>query len=211
VTSRPEKEHVIPAGFYPPSKAGSRVPRLTIPACSNCNGSWQDDEVHFRLVAVAAGEEPNAVRQEIWTSKVRSSFEQPDGRRRASDVVALMRPVEIGGETRYKIYPAEDPRCLRVARKIVRGLSYHHRLRWPVADREVWADVLRFPIPSELLDELALEHRELDVFQYRYTMETGHPLIESAWHLTFFERLTFIALVVAAGTDPAEVTRQPPS
>jgi hypothetical protein len=201
------KEHVIARGLYGPGKARSRVQRLRIPACSGCGHSWDDDEAHFRLVTVLAGEAVNAPRRELWKGKIASSLRQVDAHRRARDVAQHMRPVQLDGRTRYLIYPGDDPRCRRVVRKIVRGLSYHHDLRWPVDDRAIWTDVLRFHIPPELLEPLPLHHREPDIFQYRYTTETGDPRIESIWHLVFFEQLPFVAAVVAAGHKLTDVLR----
>jgi hypothetical protein len=63
--------------------------------------------------------------------KATRSLREVDGRRRVLDALALMRPVQLEGKTRHMIYPGDDERCLRVVRKVVRGLSYAHRLRWP--------------------------------------------------------------------------------
>src|SRR6185369_2011463 len=77
------RDHVFPASLYPPSKARSRVQRLTVPTCEDCNKSFSDDEAHFRNVIAIAGE-PNPAVHEIWAAVMRS-FYQPDGRRRLED------------------------------------------------------------------------------------------------------------------------------
>ena len=42
-----ESEHVFPDCLYPASKSNSKVQRLTVPACQDCNRSWSNDEEHF--------------------------------------------------------------------------------------------------------------------------------------------------------------------
>ncbi len=49
-----EREHVFPRCCYPASRGSSKVQRLTVPACRACNGSWSDDEAHFRSIMVIA-------------------------------------------------------------------------------------------------------------------------------------------------------------
>lgn len=77
-----DKEHVFPRNLYPQSKNNSTVQRLTIPSCNICNSGWSDDEVHFRNILSLSGE-PNNPRNELWHSKVKSSFKKSDGLRRA--------------------------------------------------------------------------------------------------------------------------------
>lgn len=192
----PDKEHVFPACLYPKSKQGSTIQRMTVPACKDCNYSWQDDEVHFRSVLLVSGD-PNSPVLENWET-VRRSWEQPDGRRRVSDLAAQLVAVETSEGLRHMIYPAKDPRVMRVIRKIARGLCFHHQLDAPVPDSRVWADVQRFQVPPALLDEMKTEHREADIVQYRYAMLSDGDL-QSLWLLKFFERTHFIAIVSRAG------------
>lgn len=83
---------------------------------------------------------------------------------------------------------------MRVVRKIVRGLCYHHHVMSPVADHQIWADVLKYTIPQQFLDEMEQHHREADIVEYSFQV-LNEPEINSAWLLTFFERRTFIAIV----------------
>ena len=194
VSPATDKEHVFPRNLYPESKATSRVQRLTIPACSTCNGSWSDDEAHFRNTLALAGE-PNAPRGELWDGPIgRSLFEQPDGVRRIRDLIGRLRPVEIDGRQRYKIYPGEDPRVVRVMKKIVRGLSHHHGIESAVPESRVWVDIQRYPIQEDFLSEMSYRDREADIAQYRYAV-VGEYDIQSAWLVTFFEKVTFLGIV----------------
>lgn len=188
-----EKEHVFPRCLYPPSKGRSKVQRLTIPACRDCNKGWADDEAHFRNMLVLAGE-PNAVRRELWETTTLRSFEEIDGPRRVSDLIARMKSVKMTDGEGYMIFPGEDERVMRVVRKIIRGLCHYHNVMSPVSDQRVWADVLKYVVPQEFLEQMNYHHREQDIVEYRYQVlnEGG---INSVWLIAFFERVTFIGLV----------------
>jgi NMD protein affecting ribosome stability and mRNA decay len=91
------KDHVIPSCFYPPSRATSRVQRITVRACRQCNTGWADDEAHTKHVMLLAGQS-NAVIQELWPSAFRAMTVAPDGQRRLSDLLAQFVPMTIDGE-----------------------------------------------------------------------------------------------------------------
>lgn len=189
------KDHVIPHELYPPSKLDSRVQRLTVPACENCNHGWSNDEPHFRTLLTLAGE-PNAAVRELWDGVVNRSLREKDGPRRLEDVWNRMRPIETSGGIRYKIYPASDERFLKVMMKIVRGLHYYER-QYHVSDDLVSVDVLRTEIPGESLDAMPVYHREPDIFKYQFEVFDAFEDIpmSSTWLLTFFENRKFIASV----------------
>ncbi len=182
-------DHVIPSCLYPPSKATSKVQRITVPACIPCNQSWVDDEPHFRSVLLMAGDATPVVR-ELWEGKTRRSFQQPDGERRLRDLAELLKPE---GE-RHKIFPAADPRFMRVLRKVIRGLSHHHQLLTPVPDEQVWADVQRYHVPDSLLEEMTRAHAEPDILEYRFSQPKWKGM-NSTWHFRFFERTPFYAAI----------------
>lgn len=188
-----DSEHVFPRNLYPASKSGSRVQRLRIPSCNECNGGWSDDEVHFRNVLALAGE-PNDARRELWETTIRRSFRERDGVRRVRDLVEILHPVEIDGNDRHKVYPGQDDRVLRIVKKIIRGLCYHHGVMSAVSEKRVWADVLKYKIPEEFQSEMAYEHREQDIAEYRYQVLREYG-VDSAWLITFFQRVTFVGTV----------------
>ena len=187
-----DMEHVFPNCLYPKSKHRSRVQRLTVPACKPCNKSFQDDEVHFRSVLLLAGR-PNPSVYENWETVVRS-FKKRDGLRRAADLREQLVPVQTDSGPRHMIYPGRDQRVMRVIRKIVRGLCFHHQMRVPIPDEYIWADVQRFEVPPAFLAEMTVEHREADIVQYRYA-HLEDDEIDSSWFVTFFERTSFMAIV----------------
>jgi hypothetical protein len=189
-----DKEHVFPRCLYPPSKAQSKVQRLTVPACKSCNNGWSDDEAHFRNILTLAGD-PNSSRLELFNTNVMRSFDEVDGIRRMDDLIARMKPVIMDdGSSRHMVYPGEDQRVLRVVKKVVRGLCYYHNVVWPISDNRVWVDVIKYVIPKSLFDQMNYHHREQDIAEYRYQVLNDHE-INSAWLITFFQRITFVGLV----------------
>ncbi len=191
-----EREHAIPSSLYPASKAESKVQRLIVPACRECNASWSDDESHFRNVLTVAGP-PNQSLKELWKSKVLRSFSKTDGRRRFSDLWDQLRSVQTPSGERHKIFPATDERFHRVLRKIVRALHFHHDLWAPMPDDMVGTDVLRFVVPAEFLKAMPVYHRDRDIFEYqfeRFDAFDDIPL-STAWLLTFFQNRRFVAWV----------------
>jgi len=189
-------EHVIPSCFYPSSKAASRVQRITVRACGQCNDGWADDEAHAKHVLLVAGES-NAAVQELWPSARRAMTVAGDGRRRLLDLVAQLVPTVIDGRERHVIYPGRDERVMRVIRKIVRGLCHHHAVATAVLDALVRAQVLDPPPLPELLRGIELHHAERDIIEYWYDDSGEPPAIQSMCFLRFFDRRDFLALVVA--------------
>ena len=193
--------------LYPSSKKGSRVQRITVPACSRCNQSWQDDEVHFKNMMLISGDKTTVV-NELWGGKTRRSFEQVDGRKRARDLFAQMVPLQTPQGERHMVYPAQDERVMRIVRKVVRGLCHHHELLSPVLDGQVFADVQRWPVPSEFLTEATYAHADEDVFQYHFSV-IDDPNIHSGWLLRFFTRTPFLC-VVYRSAEAADHMAEPP-
>ncbi len=172
--------HVPPTALYPPSKAASRVQRITVPACLPCNGSFTNDEVHFRNILQISGD-PTPIVRELWEGKTRRSFEYVDGRRRARDMLDCVEEVETSRGWVQMVFPGRDPRVMRVVRKIVRGLCHHHGLLSPVSDDQVWYDVQRFELAPRFLTEFESAHVD--------------PDIHSGWLLRFFTRTPLFCVV----------------
>jgi len=93
------------------------------------------------------------------------------------------------------IYPARDERVLRVIKKIVCGLSHHHGIESAIPESRITADVMKFRIPDEFLNEIQFRHREWDIIQYWYETYQDGPT-SALWLLNFFERRMFIAWVL---------------
>ena len=191
-----EREHVVPRSLYPKSRAASKVQRLTVWACRQCNNAWSNDEAHFRNMMVIAGE-PNDPVKELWSTTVKRGFQQIDGKKRIEDLFSQFVPTVVDGENRYMVYPGRDERVLRVIRKIIRGLCFHHGISPHVADEQILADVLTHIVPAEYIEMMEYHHLDQDVFEYRFAV-LDTPEIDSAWLLTFFQQRSFIACVLAS-------------
>ncbi len=189
-----DKEHVFPRNLYPPSKANSKIQMLTIPACNKCNNSWADDEVQFRNMLVVAGDPPSLVREELWKTTINRSFDLGDGFKRMNDLLSQMKYVTREERDGHMVFPGDDPRVIRVCKKIIRGLCYYHNVDWPISDERVLVDVLKFEIPKYVLDEMEYHHRDPDIVQYRFAI-INNENIQSVWLITFFRTVTFIGWV----------------
>jgi hypothetical protein len=194
-------DHVVPSALYPPSKASSRVQRITVPACFPCNQGFARDEVQFRNVLLLCGH--TAVTREVWEGSTRRSFGYADGHKRLVDLAAQMVPVETPEGPRHMVYPARDERVMRIVRKVIRGLSRHHELPWPVQDGQIFADVQRFEAPPEIVGTMTSAHAEEDVLQYQFA--SADPDMHSLWLLRFYKRATFVGLVYRTIEDREQI------
>jgi len=201
IDRRMTRDHVIPKSLYPKSIRRGKFPinLITVPSCVACNRSWADDEPHFRSILGVAGDEPNLPRQELWTGPTIRSFQQIDGLRRMMDLVNQFHPVQVEGIDRFMVYPARDPRVMRIIRKIVRGLCHHKSLRSPVPDELVWADINLHNWPQDELNNMHYLHCEPDIFQCHYKVVNQDNIV-SIWILEFFERCSFNAAVLKSSS-----------
>jgi hypothetical protein len=110
------------------------------------------------------------------------------------DLVGILHPVKIEGNDRHMVYPGKDERVLRIIKKIIRGLCHYHGIISAVSEKRVWSDILKYRIPEEFLSEMAYEHREQDIAEYRYQVVREYG-IDSAWIITFFQKVTFVGIV----------------
>ncbi|MGD0877609.1 MAG: hypothetical protein ABSA01_05610 [Anaerolineales bacterium] len=122
------------------------------------------------------------------------SFDYADGIRRMDDLLARMKPVKMDdGSSQHLVYLGEDEKVLRVIKKVVRGLCYYHNVVWPISDKRVWVDVLKYDIRNTLFNQMEYHHREQDIAEYRYHV-VNDDKINSEWLITFFQRVTFVGL-----------------
>lgn len=147
---------------------------------------------------VAAGDRPNSARREVWET-IKRSFDKPDGARRKADLRRIGELVETLEGVRFKIFPGECPRVLRIVRKAIRGLSHHHGVGFAVSDRNVTATLMPVALPLEVRGAVHTHHRELDIVNYRFYLRPpglDSPVL-SWWHLTFFEMVEFLGCIRA--------------
>ena len=194
------RDHVFPRGLFPSGGTAPGVNRLTVPACKECNNSFADDEAHFRAVMTLAGP-TNESSQSVWEEGVLRSLYEKDGKRRITDLWSIMEHTTVDDADRLKIYPAKDPRVLRVIKKCVRALSYKH-FGVAILEDQVWADVLKYSLPAEYEAEVLYMGDEPGVVEYAYVDDPVED-IERFWLIRFFGRTTFIASVSISNLHPA--------
>jgi hypothetical protein len=190
-----EREHVIPKCLYPPSKSCSKIQRLTILACKKCNNSWSDDEAHFRNVLTVSGDPPTPEKTELLSTTIKRSLSMKDGPKRAQELLSKMKPVFINDKLRYKIYPGNDSRVIRIIKKIIKGLCYHHYGLFPISDEKIFTDVLKIELPDNFYDNMKYDHRDRDIIEYWYEYINDSD-IHSGWLLKFYKKVIFYGVVL---------------
>lgn len=192
------KDHLFPDCLYPASLSSSQMRRPTVPACVSCNASFSDDEAHFRNILPLCGLEPEPVVAELFEERVLRSLNSSDGPRRVRDLSAIMRPDDQG---RTRIYPFEDPRFLRIVRKIVRALSWHHEIDWPVTDDRVTIERMPYLVPPGLTDGLVGGVIPGGLCRWWLLLEPKPALGESVWLITLRSSVTILARVTPRSAE----------
>ncbi len=186
------RDHVVPQCLYPPSKRGSSLQLLTVPACKTCQKLFQADEENFRSLIVTGGGRTPVV-DELFFGKVSRSLEGPKGKPKLSWLLSLMKEHQTLHGKELRLYP--DERVKRVLRKITRGLAYHH-FGLPVPDERVFADVDKYG-GLRVFGKLCRWHeRDSEVFRYGYATVPGASGIHSGWFLTIYTNRHFVAVIV---------------
>lgn len=86
-----------------------------------------------------------------------------------------------------------------VIRKIIRGLCHHHKIETAISDKRVWADILKYPIPTYLKKNMKWFNLGTNFFKYAYELTNDKELnIHSSWYLRFYEQREFVGFVVMA-------------
>lgn len=191
-----ERDHVVPRCLYPPSGPGPGVQLLTVPVCRPCNSSFQDDEERFRNFIVVGGRTAGVVDGLFWGKVLRSLRGKGKGRRgKLQWLLDQMREEHTPAGTEVRVYP--DERVLRVVRKIIRGLAFHH-FGQPLPDECVSAEVLQFSVPDNLLDSPEWHDLDADVFRYGYEVGAGPGAPQSLWLMSIYRNRNFFGYVRAA-------------
>ena len=61
-------------------------------------------------------------------------------------------------------------------------------------DDKVWADILKYEVPEDLVKGMSYQHREPEIAEYFFEY-TNDGEINSAWMIRFFEAPIFVGLV----------------
>lgn len=102
------------------------------------------------------------------------------------------------------IYPGDDEKVLRVARKCVAGLTHVHGLGTALPDPKIWVDILRFRLPPEMEAALTFRGSEPEVVKYAFVKQPFEE-VEMLWLIEFFERTRFIGVVSSHPIHPARL------
>ncbi len=207
-----EDDHVPPKNLFPKPRPNDLI---TVPACPACHRQTSKDDEYFRLKIcmseqVADNGSARQARKSILRSLERS---EATGLRKA--FLADCRPacveMESGSVDQHLAFDVDLRRLFRVVERTVRGLVYHEtkqRVK-PYYDVQVHSDDSLADTPADVFQEL---HNTILLplsrasprqvargdFAYRW-MRASDDANSSAWGLTFYRQVSFIALVGKKG------------
>jgi hypothetical protein len=184
------------SAFFRQTRRDSNL--IVVDACKPCNKGFEDDEVHFRIVMALAGKS-NAPVKELWNTKIARSFYEKDGLRRVREVLEHTTKVQLEGEDRRLIFPGEDERVVRIIKKIVRGLSHFHDIESAVEESRILVTIHDAELSEGTLEPGDVSGNFPEIVRYLHLKTTDSKPV---WILTFFDRLTFVALVRTPKTRP---------
>jgi hypothetical protein len=210
-------DHVPPKNLFPKPRPDNLV---TVPACRDCNGGATKDDEYFRQCLVLADQahgHPEAAKGHAPVFKALNREEAPG--LRASFVKSLRQVpaftpggLYVGNRLAFEVDLA---RLFRVVERTVKGLYFKETEgRLPAGyDVKVHsAETLATQDPRDLeadtrnviapLKQLAPKVIGNDVFAYRYWIAPDVPGL-SVWLLTFFSRISFLALTGPSGLGQA--------
>jgi hypothetical protein len=188
-------DHVVPKSFFhEETRTATSSPSMVIvPSCLDCNNSFSKHENDALPVLLMAGPANTAVTSVFFGRGVRG-LSRPEAMGSRTRLHAQLKPVTVDGRDRIEIVPHESGDVMFVLRKIIRGLSRHHGLLWPLSDGRIDVHPMNIDLPADLVD--ALEHHVCDPLVFRYGFcETPLDDIHSVWRLTFYESRTFLGAI----------------
>gem|GEM_PF-4943112 len=169
---------------------------VLVPSCRQCNQSFSKHENDALPELLMAGPTNDAITS-LFFDKVVRGLSRPEAQGSLSRLHARMRPVTADGQLRMEIVPHQSLAVNFVLRKIIRGLSRHHNLRWPIPQTEVFVGPMNVDLPEELHTALDTYVCHPAVFRYGFC-ETPLQDIHSVWRLTFYESRTFIGAIATS-------------
>ena len=183
--------HVLSRNWYPDTLPNAL--RITVSECEECAAIWGDAEPHFRNILLSIWNS-EALPVDSRVNAMWRSFQLPDGRRRASNLLSLFRPAQLSTEYREVIYPANEDSFNLILRRIVRGLAAHHGIAHAVPDKAVTCSNMPWHIPPAFEAEFERHTIAPDFFSYAYASCLEEPL-HSFWLLKFSRHLHFFGAI----------------
>lgn len=201
------RDHVPPQNLFPEPLPTDLI---TVPACDACNSAFKLDDEYFRL-AITSGIDGEAFPRELEHSvKAIKKLADPKKRRFAQRMLAAQRLVEVKSPAGIHLghvpaHVVDGGRVIKVVKRIVRGLYFHHTGRRLPAQYEITAvyvanpSFLDSPEATTFLNTMCAPHvLGNSVLVYRYSLTEGDDSA-SAWGLLFFARHAFLVLTALPG------------
>jgi len=215
-----EKEHVVPQCLAPVELWDS-CEWVLVPACSGCNRGFSADESDFRGFAVllnAPGE--TLVKDAMFHGPVSRNWQRPEGKGALQRTLAMIRKPDGSGLSSLDELltvanlglVANEP-VLRVIRKIIRGLYFHHftekpTLRQVIPESQVWVGQAYDWSQDDIntmygLPTLHVIHPTVFVYTFGKCEDGGSaiPGIDSVW-LLYAAKGAIFGGIVTSNTFP---------
>lgn len=177
--------------MYPDSMP--EVQRITVAECEKCKMLWEDAEPHFRNILLGVWNS-DALPVDSRVEAMWRGFAAADGRRRAKELHALIKPLGSTAPGREVIYPAKDDQFSLILRRIVRGLAAKHRVGYAIPDKAVTCDAMLWEVPPAFEPTFSWHVVAPEFFCYAYATDVDETL-HSFWLLRFSRHLLFFGAV----------------
>jgi hypothetical protein len=210
-----EPEHVVPRSFAPKNLRNS-CRWVIVRGCSKCNGGFSADESDFRGFCVLADSPgPNPVKDALFHGAVTRNWQQADdkGTGALRRTLAQIRKPDGSGLTDLSdlvnvnnLRIAPDAKVLRVVKKIVRGLYFHHltpirELPQVLSEDRVFVEPIFDPLPQAICNLSDWHAIHPDVFGYAFAeceaAGLAIPGVDSIWLLDALRGAGFLAVVTS--------------
>ncbi|MFQ6028426.1 MAG: hypothetical protein ACE5Q6_13115 [Dehalococcoidia bacterium] len=200
-------DHVPPRNIFPKPRP---INLITVPACDSCNSSTSKDDEYFRMMLCMSEQEGDNASAHKNRETIIRSLKREHAVGLKTDFLSHTQKVQVKNPNGLFLsrtsYEVDLQRIFGTVAKTVKGLFYYEtgrRLHEKYAVKVQNEDSLR-DLPVELIHELfrgiliPLYRTPPNVigngdFSYRFHIAEKNPFW-SAWHLTFYGRVNFIAL-----------------
>lgn len=216
------RDHVPPKALFAKPRPGNLI---AVDACKSCNTSASKDDEYFRLVLCFSEDAGNHPAVRLNTPSVMKSLQREEAKGFTKAFFASIELVDLTNGS--GIWLGEKPamnvdlvRLKSVVARTVRGLFFHESGRRLPSTAKIAVlsqfELSAFPMEGlekirvEVVDKLATVEPTVigDSFSYRFKF-VDHEKADSAWALTFYGAVIFLAIVkddaVGAAAD-VEVT-----
>lgn len=199
-------DHVPPKLLFVPAK---RQNLITVPSCSECNGSFSKDDEYLRLVlSMRQDVEDGASGALLWEKAFRGLL-HPEAAGLKAKVLSGLRRVSVpdtaGSPKKALAYEIDYTRLRATAQRIVRGLFYHQTKRPLAEGYVVMARFEEHPQDAEfllqkgivsqlsLLENAPLNERGDGTFRFKLVRDKDDGNV-TCWGVQLLESLIFFGI-----------------